>query len=117
MSGEIKRANVDWVQANCRGVNTDLFYMEEDYLKNKFLTQKQVRRVCYGCPIRMECLKVGFAFERYGMWGGVSALERMEIANGDIESRFLNGLKKDVIEFGGSFNEIVEASKVERALM
>jgi hypothetical protein len=122
MSGKVEkkvvdRSAVDWSKANCRGLNTDFFFMEEDLLKNKAMAHKQIRKICFRCPIRQQCLEVGFAFERYGMWGGVASLERHDIVKGNYDSRILSPLFKDLEEFGVPFEEIVEASNVERDLM
>ena len=51
MSGKVEkkvvdRSAVDWSKANCRGLNTDFFFMEEDLLKNKAMrTSRFVRFV------------------------------------------------------------------------
>jgi len=108
---------VDWSRSNCSGLSTEFFYLEEEFLKNKYLSHRQMRRVCFACPIRQQCLEVGFANERFGMWGGVSSAERNEIVNDKLNSRFLEPLKRDLEEFGITFEEVLEASNVERRLM
>jgi len=58
---EISYSDVDWTLANCRGVGTDLFFLEEELLRHKGLEFSQVRAVCFTCPIRQQCLKWAYA--------------------------------------------------------
>ncbi|EOM77933.1 WhiB family transcriptional regulator [Rhodococcus rhodnii] len=38
------------------------------------------KRVCLGCPVRTECLDHALANdERFGIWGGLTALQRRRI--------------------------------------
>ena len=117
MPRKISREAMDDSRANCKGLNTDFFYLEEEYLKQRSLKLRQVRRICFGCPIRQQCLEIGFAFERFGMWGGVTGPERTEIYNKKHDSAFLNGLKRDLEEFGITYEEVVDASDVERKML
>lgn len=110
----IKRNEVDWDKASCRGINTDMFYLEEDLLKNKKAEHRQLRNICFRCPIQRACLEVGFSHERYGFWGGLSALERQEIVKDRLDSTRIAPLRRDCAEFGVPFEEIIEASLVER---
>ena len=111
MQGEI-----NWDKANCKGISTDLFYLEEELLKKKQLTISYVRRVCFSCPIRRECYQHGYKKERWGMFGGVTSWERNEIAKKDYDSRFLQALRRDLKEFGVPLDEILEDSLIERDL-
>ena len=45
-------------------------------------------RMCGKCPIRDECLELGMMEENlpYGIWGGVTAGERLMLAGKDIAS-------------------------------
>jgi len=110
----VDRNKVDWDQAQCRGINTDMFYLEEDLLKNKQAQYRQLRNICFRCPIQRACLQVGFSHERYGFWGGLSGLEREIIGKGKLDSTRLGPLRRDCDEFGVPFKEILEASLVER---
>jgi WhiB family redox-sensing transcriptional regulator len=108
--------DVDWERANCRGLQTDLFFLEDDLLRRKFLEFSQVRAVCFRCPIRQQCLEWAYANdERYGMMGGVSGVERRLVAQGKFNDPFLSTLKTDIKAFGGTLESIVEASKYRRA--
>ena len=117
MPRKVKREDVDWTSASCRGLQTDFFYLEDELLKYKALSHRQIRRICFRCPIRQQCLEIGFAEERYGMWGGVASAERNEIVAGRHESRYLGPLRRDLEEFGVPYADIVEASDVERKLL
>lgn len=48
---------------------------------------EQTRKVCGRCPVRSRCLETALALEagtrkdgRFGMWGGMTPLERLELA-------------------------------------
>lgn len=56
-------------QASCVGIPVEMFY-PEIHTNISPLVQK----VCAACPVRVECLKEGFAVsEGFGAWGGFSA--------------------------------------------
>ena len=104
----------DWNRANCKGINTDLFYTDDTDLGHRQLEKKELRKICFHCPIRMACLKNGFAKERWGMWGGVTEKERKQILDKKFLSDEVRVLRRDLEEFGVDFAEILEASQVER---
>jgi WhiB family transcriptional regulator, redox-sensing transcriptional regulator len=113
----IQYKDIDWQSANCRGIQTDLFFLEEDLVKKKHLEYEMVRRVCFSCPIRKQCLEWAYATsERYGMMGGVTGVERRLIAKGEFKSPFLGSLNDFVKKYGIDFNLLVEASKVRRII-
>jgi len=50
----------------------DLFYStEEDEIA-------AAKEICADCPARVQCLSVGLS-ERFGVWGGLDALERKQL--------------------------------------
>lgn len=109
---DIAYEDVDWTLANCRGVGTDLFFLEEEHLKHKGLEFFQVRAVCFSCPIRKQCLEWAFASkEEYGMLGGVSGNERRAIFQEKYDSDILSALKYDLTKFGVDFDSLIPASK------
>jgi len=112
MSGKIN----DWSRANCKGISTDLFFLEEDLLRRKQITTSHIRRICFACPIRRECYRYGFEKERWGIWGGVTPNERNDIAKGNYKSHIVEVLRKDAESLGVSFSEIIEDSQMERDL-
>lgn len=66
--------DVDWEQASCRGVFTDLFYLETSY--EAFVVNPQLRRMCAACPILDQCRDYAIRNENYGFWGGLTVQER-----------------------------------------
>lgn len=52
-------------QAACQGVDTNYFFQDPGGQ-----TYKIVKRICMGCPVRMECLQAGLK-EEHGIWGGL----------------------------------------------
>jgi len=68
---------VDWSKAECWGLNTDLFYtVEEERNIKAYNYINAVRSICGKCAIQRDCLAYGFAHEQYGVWGGMTTLER-----------------------------------------
>jgi len=80
MSREVSVKGTDWDKANCRGMNTEIFYLEERDLKYKDLDNETVRKICFTCPIQKDCLQAGLD-EEFGIWGGFTRRERTKIRN------------------------------------
>ena len=113
----MRRDDVDWEKASCRGLDTDIFYMHEaELLEQEGIDFMTLRRLCFRCPIWKECLTIGFKYERYGFWGGVSADERDHMVQGII-SRKHSKLLTQLKELGLDYEEIYRISKVERQLI
>jgi WhiB family redox-sensing transcriptional regulator len=66
---------VSWqLQANCLGVDPDLFFPERG------ASTKEAKAVCRGCQVREQCLEYALANgEKFGIWGGLSERERRRI--------------------------------------
>lgn len=74
----------DLTNASCKGMDVDLFY--DDYLIAERHTggyistaprqHAYLRRVCLSCPVVQECREYAITHERYGFWGGMTAMER-----------------------------------------
>ena len=61
-------------QANCLGVDPDLFFPERG------ASTKEAKGVCRGCEVRLECLEYALQNgEKFGIWGGLSERERRRI--------------------------------------
>jgi WhiB family redox-sensing transcriptional regulator len=61
-------------QANCMGVDPDLFFPERG------ASTREAKEVCRGCVVREECLEYALAnSEKFGIWGGLSERERRRI--------------------------------------
>ena len=68
-------------QANCKGMDTDIFFPEVFGDQQNGLIWAQAKAVCAECPVRMDCLKSELAHEavsgrRNGVWGGLTPKER-----------------------------------------
>jgi WhiB family redox-sensing transcriptional regulator len=60
--------------ANCLGVDPDLFFPERG------ASTREAKEVCRGCVVREECLEYALANgEKFGIWGGLSERERRRI--------------------------------------
>ena len=99
----------DWTRANCRGLNTDIFYLEESELKDRGMTNRVIRKVCFTCPIQKDCLRAGME-EEYGIWGGFTRWERMKIRNQQLADDDLNPARRQLEEFGITLEEAIEGA-------
>jgi len=62
------------VQANCMGVDPDLFFPERG------ASTREAKEVCRGCVVREDCLEYALANgEKFGIWGGMSERERRRL--------------------------------------
>lgn len=61
-------------QANCLGVDPDLFFPERG------ASTREAKEVCNNCVVRDDCLEYALAnSEKFGIWGGLSERERRRI--------------------------------------
>lgn len=61
-------------QANCMGVDPDLFFPERG------ASTREAKGVCQGCEVREDCLEYALAnSEKFGIWGGLSERERRRL--------------------------------------
>lgn len=61
-------------QANCMGVDPDLFFPERG------ASTREAKSVCRGCVVQNECLEYALVNgEKFGIWGGLSERERRRI--------------------------------------
>ena len=65
----------DWREAaKCAGNTKIEFFPEHGH------TGMEAKRFCAGCPVTEECLNYAMKHELdYGVWGGLSAHQRMQI--------------------------------------
>ena len=62
------------VEANCLGVDPDLFFPERG------ASTREAKAVCRGCVVQNECLEYALVNgEKFGIWGGLSERERRRI--------------------------------------
>ena len=75
--------------AACAGMDGDMFY--DDMIVHESVTEygyytssaprqhAVLRRVCLNCPVVFECADFAIKHERFGFWGGMTAMERHSI--------------------------------------
>ena len=115
MRRKITWEQIEWKKANCRGIATDLFFEEDENLEAIKVDRQMIRKVCFACPIRQECLMWAFADkDRWAFMGGTTAKERRMIENGNIDNPRVGGLRDAFENAGIPFADVIEASKVER---
>ena len=70
------------LQANCMGVDPDLFFPERG------ASTREAKEVCRGCVVREDCLEYALANgEKFGIWGGLSERERRRLRRARAMSR------------------------------
>jgi len=61
-------------EALCAETDPEAFFPE------KGGSTREAKRVCVGCPVRMQCLEYALDNdERFGIWGGLSERERRRV--------------------------------------
>lgn len=69
---------VDWTQARCLGMTTDLFVgIGEGVSDDPVYPPTEAKAICSVCPIQAECLT--YALDQpwtIGVWGGTSTYQR-----------------------------------------
>ncbi len=77
-------------QANCMGVDPDLFFPERG------ASTREAKEVCRGCVVREDCLEYALTNgEKFGIWGGVSERERRKIRRRRALSRQTGAIATD----------------------
>ena len=62
------------LEALCAETDPEAFFPE------KGGSTREAKRVCVGCPVRMQCLEYALDNdERFGIWGGLSERERRRV--------------------------------------
>ena len=74
----------DWMdEASCLGADPALFFPDR---VNGNRDYAEARKVCAGCPVRVQCLEAAMEAHEWGswtgIWGGKSPKERRQIAKG-----------------------------------
>lgn len=65
-----------WERAACRGLDPGPWFPLDDRLGYGFASAV-ARRICAGCPVRVECLAEALADPTtVGVWGGTNEMER-----------------------------------------
>lgn len=77
-----KFGEVEWGKGECWDTHTDLFYqVEEERSTTAYKYINAVRSICGRCPIQMDCLAYAFGHEEFGVWGGLTSLERLAVVD------------------------------------
>ena len=72
-------------QANCMGVDPDLFFPERG------ASTREAKEVCRGCVVRQDCLEFAIANgEKFGIWGGMSERERRRVRRARVMAHAAN---------------------------
>jgi WhiB family redox-sensing transcriptional regulator len=105
-----KYGEIDWDQAECKGsIYTDLFYTVEEQrsiLQYEYINA--LRSVCARCPLWATCLTYAMEHEDYGVWGGMTSVERVAMRD---PNRYPNQRLRAVEElalYGITYEQIVE---------
>ncbi len=75
----------DWqLRAACRNLESGLFFHpERERGPSRAQRESRAKAVCRTCPVLAQCRAHALAArEQFGVWGGLSAAERVEIAGG-----------------------------------
>jgi WhiB family redox-sensing transcriptional regulator len=73
----LRNRTIEWKdEAACKG-QTDLFFSERGYNKDKI---EAAKAICKTCPVTYHCLKYAKEnFLAFGVWGGKTANERLSL--------------------------------------
>jgi hypothetical protein len=107
-----KYDEVNWDLAACRGsVYTDIFYsVEEERNVLAYEYINALRTICLACPLWKQCLTYAMENEIYGVWGGMTSIERFAMRNPD---KYPNQARRALFAFeeaGISYEQIMECA-------
>ena len=106
-----KQINLE--MALCAGMDTNLFYMFEDDLLKINVNLIEIRQICFACPIQKACLEYGFKREKFGMFGGVTEMERELIRKKKWNNPKMEKFLSDLAALKVSINSILPFAEVE----
>lgn len=111
-----KYNEIDWGKAACReSVYTDIFYnVEEERSLVAYEYINALRTICLACPIWKTCLTYAMEHEDYGVWGGMTSIERFSFRNPE---KYPNQHRRALFAFeevGISLAQIMECVKDEK---
>jgi WhiB family redox-sensing transcriptional regulator len=111
-----KYDQVDWDNAACIGIYTDLFYsVEEERSVLQYQYINTLRSICAACPIWRDCLTYAFANEQYGVWGALTSMERIAIKDPTKNPHQRRRALLNLHDQGISFAEIQECMLAAQA--
>jgi WhiB family redox-sensing transcriptional regulator len=104
-----KYTEVNWELAECQGVETDLFYrIEEERNSTAYKYINAVRSICGRCPIQRDCLSYAFEHENFGVWGGLTSMERRSVGEPDKYPIQLSRALQSLTMYGITYKEVKE---------
>jgi WhiB family redox-sensing transcriptional regulator len=62
----------------CSSIGVEFYYPEEDS-SGTSTEEKMAKALCHQCPVRQACGEWGVRHEVYGIWGGMSPLDRRKV--------------------------------------
>jgi hypothetical protein len=74
-AAHIDRDDLLWFdKANCKGTDTDSFFIErgEAY-------PPELKQVCNRCSVKKDCLNFAVKYNTVGFWGGTSEMDRRQL--------------------------------------
>jgi hypothetical protein len=76
-------ADMSWQdKANCRGVDTDIFYLEQGLTKENNEKKVIYKELCGKCIVKGKCLSFAQINQiEHGVWGGLTPRERKKHAS------------------------------------
>lgn len=77
----------------CAEVGPEIYYKDENVEYDIVLTikeQKKAISLCKDCDHQFDCAEWGINRERWGIWGGLTNLERQNIRRKRRRTEFLN---------------------------
>ncbi len=94
-------AGIKWEKGNCVGMPVNTFFDVEEMRASpqKIEQTDKVRAICFACPIWKDCLKWGFANEEFGVWGGLTGIERQSFVSNKFYENRVRTLKS-IAQFG-----------------
>lgn len=105
-----KYEEINWDTAECRGMYTDLFYrVEEERSADAYTYINAVRSVCGRCPLWEKCFQYAYENERYGVWGGMTSLERASFHAPDRYPTQKQRALRSLLEYGITLTQIRKA--------
>lgn len=74
-ASQIDKEDFDWFdEANCKGTDTDSFFIEKGEAY-----PPELKRTCSVCYVKRECLDFAVKYNTLGYWGGSSEMERRQM--------------------------------------
>jgi len=71
-----QKIDMEWIeQGACRDQPTINFFAENTSARGR-LEQKAAISLCQNCPVLYSCREYALKYERFGVWGGLTEIQR-----------------------------------------